>query len=136
MTPPVLHVVVGVLMDDKGRLLIQRRAKGAHQGGLWEFPGGKRELGESVLEALQRELREELGIAIDTASAQPLIQVQHDYGGSGVLLDTWRIAAWSGEPIGVEGQPIAWMLPGELDQFEFPEANRSIISALRDYEQA
>ena len=132
MTPPVLHVVVGVLTDASGRVLIQRRATQAHQGGLWEFPGGKREPGESVLDALQRELQEELCIAIDTASAQPLIQIQHDYGDRQVLLDTWHVVDWSGEPIGAEGQPIAWWLPGQLYQFRFPEANQGIVTALQD----
>ena len=135
MTPTVLHVVVGVLTDIGGRVLIQRRAVKAHQGGLWEFPGGKRELGETVLDALQRELREELGITVDTDSAQPLIQIEHDYGDRQVLLDTWRIAGWTGEPVGLEGQPIAWLSPSGLDQFSFPEANRSIVAALQNSAQ-
>ena len=132
MTSTVLHVVVGVLTDAGGRVLIQRRAVKAHQGGLWEFPGGKRELGETVLDALQRELQEELGITIDTNTAQPLIQIEHDYGDRQVVLDTWRVADWTGEPVGLEGQPIAWLLPSGLDQLNFPEANRSILAALQN----
>lgn len=135
MTSTVLHVVVGVLTDAGGRVLIQRRAMKAHQGGLWEFPGGKRELGETVLGALQRELQEELGITIDTNTAQALIQIEHDYGDRQVLLDTWRISDWTGEPVGLEGQPIAWVLPCGLEQFSFPEANRSIVAALQDSAQ-
>lgn len=132
MTSTVLHVVVGVLTDAGGRVLIQRRAVKAHQGGLWEFPGGKREFGETVLDALQRELQEELGITIDTNTAQPLIQIEHDYGDRQVVLDTWRVADWTGEPVGLEGQPIAWLLPNGLDQLNFPEANRRIVVALQN----
>ena len=135
MTSTVLHVVVGVLTDAGGRVLIQRRAVKAHQGGLWEFPGGKRELDETVLDALQRELQEELAITIDTNTAQPLIQIEHDYGDRQVLLDTWRVASWTGEPFGLEGQPIAWVSPCGLNQFSFPEANRSIVAALQNSAQ-
>ena len=73
-----LHVAVGVVLDDTRRILITRRAEDSHQGGLWEFPGGKVESRETLHAALSRELREELGIAIGRTSA--LLEVRHDYG--------------------------------------------------------
>src|SRR5690606_11205799 len=98
-----------------------------HQGGLWEFPGGKVEAGESVQVALARELLEELGIEV--TRAQPLIQVRHDYPDKQVLLDVWQVLAFRGEAHGAEGQPLAWVTASELDGFEFPAANRPIVSA-------
>ena len=74
----IVTVAVGVLTDPERRVLVTRRAPHAHQGGLWEFPGGKLEPGESVLEALARELWEELGIEIE--GSEPLLSVEHDYG--------------------------------------------------------
>ena len=100
----VIHVAVGVLIDDKHCVLLARRLKGTHLAGFWEFPGGKVEAGETVKTALGRELLEELGITVDKTS--PLLTVSHDYGEKQVLLDVHRVEAWSGEHFGAEGQPI------------------------------
>lgn len=124
-----LHVAAAVIRGVDGRVLIARRPEHKHQGGLWEFPGGKIEAGEAVEVALARELREELGIAV-TAS-RPLIQVRHDYPDLSVLLDVHEVSAFSGEPHGAEGQPLAWVAPRELPGYEFPEANRPIVAAAR-----
>ena len=94
-------VAVGILIDDAGRVLVTRRAPGAHQGGLWEFPGGKVEVEETLLEALARELREELGVRVETT--EPFMVLEHDYGDKQVRLDVHRITRWSGEPRGLEG---------------------------------
>ena len=123
-----VHVAVGVLFDSKQRVLLAKRGSHQHQGELWEFPGGKVEFGESVFAALQRELKEELGIHI--ISAQPLIEIKHDYKDKAVVLDTWRVTAFSGEPQGLEGQPIAWVAIHELKDYSFPEANLAIIQRL------
>ena len=124
-----IHVAVGVIIDERGRVLIARRRDDLHQGGLWEFPGGKVENGESVTEALTRELQEELGIAVGTT--EPLLEVGHDYGDRQVLLDVHRVLHWEGQPRGVEGQPLAWVLPSALDDFQFPEANVPIAERLQ-----
>lgn len=124
-----IHVAVGVIIDERGRILIARRRDDLHQGGLWEFPGGKVENGESVTEALTRELKEELGIAV--GETEPLLDVGHDYGDRHVLLDVHRVLHWEGEPRGVEGQPLAWVLPLALDDFQFPEANVPIAERLQ-----
>lgn len=122
-----IHVAAAVIRSADGRILIARRPLDKHQGGLWEFPGGKVEAGESVQAALARELLEELGIEV--TRAQPLIQVRHDYPDKQVLLDVWQVMEFRGEPHGAEGQPLAWVTASELDDFEFPAANRPIISA-------
>ncbi|MCH1493193.1 MAG: 8-oxo-dGTP diphosphatase MutT [Luminiphilus sp.] len=124
-----IHVAVGVIIDGRGRILIARRRDDLHQGGLWEFPGGKVENGESVTEALTRELQEELGIAV--GETEPLLDVGHDYGDRHVLLDVHRVLHWEGQPRGVEGQPLAWVLPSALDDFQFPEANVPIAERLQ-----
>ncbi len=122
-----IHVAAAVIRGADKRILIARRADTQHQGGLWEFPGGKVEEGESVRAALARELAEELAITVTTA--RPLIKVQHDYPDKQVLLDVWEVSAFTGEPHGAEGQPLAWVTARELPNYEFPEANRPIVKA-------
>lgn len=124
-----LHVAAAVIRGADGRVLIARRPEHKHQGGLWEFPGGKVEAGEAVEAALARELHEELGIRVTTS--RPLIQVRHDYADLAVLLDVHEVGAFTGEPHGAEGQPLAWVAPRELAHYEFPEANRPIVAAAR-----
>ena len=127
--PRVVQVAVGILTDAAGAILLARRPDHAHQGGLWEFPGGKVEAGETVARALARELREELGITVQ--AAEPLLQVHHAYPDKAVLLDVWRVTAYRGEPHGREGQPLAWTLPERLTDFAFPAADAPIIQWLR-----
>lgn len=126
----MIHVAVGVIRSpDRRRILITRRARDSHQGGLWEFPGGKVEPGESVPAALRRELREELDITV--GGSHPLRRVSHDYGDRRVVLDVHYVDDWRGEPRGMEGQPLRWVGVEDLDPADFPVANRAIIRALR-----
>ncbi len=122
-----LHVAVGVIRDAQNRILITQRAKNAHQGGLWEFPGGKLEAGEAVQQALARELAEEVGIKVQTAS--PLIKINHDYGDRHVLLDVWNVTAFAGQATACEGQAMRWIDTEQFGAFAFPAANQPIISA-------
>jgi 8-oxo-dGTP diphosphatase len=124
-----IHVAAGAIEDGRGRVLVARRPDDAHQGGRWEFPGGKLERGESRLGGLERELWEEVGIRVLAAS--PLIRIHHDYGDRHVLLDVHRVTSYSGEPVGREGQPLAWLAPDAMDPAVFPAADRPIITALR-----
>ena len=124
-----IHVAVGVLIDSKGCVLLTRRQKGAHLAGYWEFPGGKVEAGESVHDALARELKEELGALI--GETVPLMSVSHDYGEKQVLLDVHQVKDWNGEPHGAEGQPLAWVGAGSLDEFQVPQANAEIMSRVK-----
>jgi 8-oxo-dGTP diphosphatase len=122
-----LQVAVGVVKNATGQLLISLRDKSSHQGGLWEFPGGKIEAGETAEAALTRELKEELDIIAHTA--MPLISVKHQYPGLAVQLHVFLVEHFSGEPKSCEGQPFKWADPAELTHYAFPEANRAIIAA-------
>ena len=124
-----VHVAVGVILDEDHNILITRRAPDAHQGDLWEFPGGKVEAGESLALALARELREELGISIGRTSG--LLEIRHDYGDKSVLLDVHVVWEFSGEARGLEQQPLAWVAPGELADYAFPAANAPIVEAVQ-----
>lgn len=124
-----IHVAAAAIFGQDGRLLIAKRPEHVHQGGLWEFPGGKLEAGESVEQALCRELEEELGIR--PLRYRPLIQVPYRYPDKTVLLDVWRVLAYSGAAEGKEGQPLRWIEPAALVGSEFPAANRPIIDALQ-----
>lgn len=122
-----IHVMAGVIRDQNGQILLARRPDHAHQGGLWEFPGGKREPDESRQQALDRELREELGIEV--RSARPLIDIRHDYPDKSIRLDVWQVDAFAGEPHGAEGQPVRWVTESELSSYAFPKANEPILKA-------
>lgn len=126
---PTLTVVAAVIRGPDGRILIARRAANADQGGLWEFPGGKLEPGESQLAGLRRELREELGIVVTAAA--PLLHVSHRYPHRQVHLQVFEVTAWQGEPTGCEGQPLRWVAPDELLAHAFPAANLPIVTAAR-----
>ena len=123
----MIHVAVGLVLDND-RVFVAQRDQNAHQGGLWEFPGGKVDAGETVEAALSRELNEELGIFVDYA--QPVMQIKHDYTDKIVLLDVWQIARYRGEPSGCEGQPVKWLAINQLLPEQFPAANQAIVDWL------
>jgi len=123
-----VHVAAAAIFDGCGKVLISRRPAHVHQGDLWEFPGGKLEPGESAEHALKRELQEELGIRVQ--AARPLIQVLHDYHDKSVLLDVWRVDAFSGTAVGCEGQAVEWVSVEALGGYCFPAANTPIIKAV------
>lgn len=126
----LVHVAVAVIVRGD-EVLIAKRSVDAHQGGLWEFPGGKVESGETVQHALKRELKEELDIEVSLEGGiYPLIRIRHDYGDKAVLLDVWVVSRFEGEAIGAEGQPIKWVARECLNRFSFPEANKPIVSAI------
>lgn len=125
---PQLHVAVGVIIRQQQVLLALRHAK-QHQGDKWEFPGGKLEGAETVEQALKRELLEEL--AIQVTACQPLMQLSYEYPERSVLLDIWIVSAFTGEPQGVEGQPLQWVDIATLHQLTFPDANLPIVTRLQ-----
>ena len=122
------HIVVAIIRDKNNKILIAQRANEQHQGGKWEFSGGKVEAGETAQQALVRELDEELGIHITTAT--PLIQIQHHYADISIFLDVFEVNEWRGEVYGKEGQPIRWVMLNELRNYPFPAANKPILQAL------
>ena len=121
-------VAVGVVVNDQREVLIALRSKSQDQGGLWEFPGGKIESGESHLQGLVRELAEEVGIEVIAAEA--LANIKHDYGDKIVDLHFILVTQFCGEAVGREGQEIKWVSIGELSQYSFPAANKVIIPLL------
>lgn len=136
----VVHVAVGVITrtckEVGSRYFLTKRLEQAHQGGKWEFPGGKVENNETVAQALARELKEE--VAIDVLSCQPLIKVEHTYrskegdekGDKRVCLDVFIVDNFMGEPSAQEGQGQGWYTLNEFEKLDFPEANRAIIDKL------
>jgi len=123
----VLQVAIGVVKNAEGQVLISLRDKSLHQGGLWEFPGGKIEDGESAKQALSRELKEEL--AINVIAATPLITIKHQYPDLAVQLNVFLVEHFSGNAKSCEGQAFKWVNPGELANHDFPAANQAIITA-------
>jgi 8-oxo-dGTP diphosphatase len=125
-----VHVAVAVIESDRSILIALRKPE-QHQGGLWEFPGGKVENDETVFSALQREIKEEIDLFI--SDAEPWMQVSHDYEDKSVLLDIWRITEFSGTPQGKEGQNIKWCPIDDLHLHAFPAANVSIVEAIQNH---
>lgn len=123
-----VEVVAGVITDIRGRILLARRTEGRDLAGFWEFPGGKREPGESPEEALARELHEELGIGVEIG--EELIAVPQRYPHKRLRLDVRRIHAWHGHPRGHEGQALAWVPPHLLASYPMPPADIPVVAAL------
>jgi len=126
---PELRVAAGLLFDGGGRVLLAQRPDRREDGGLWEFPGGKLEAGETAFEALRRELSEELGI--DITSGQPLIRVPQRQSRRLLWLEAIEVHGWRGEPRGLEGQALRWVLPEDIDPAALPAADRPILACLR-----
>ncbi len=123
----VVEVAVGVIRRDD-TVFVTRRHANQHQGGKWEFPGGKREGNESLEHALARELAEEVGIQV--AQSEHLITIEHDYGDKVVRLVVHCLTDFSGEPRGLEGQEGRWVPIAALAQMDFPDANVAIVNAI------
>ncbi|MFM9271305.1 Nudix family hydrolase [Halomonas elongata] len=124
-----VHVAAAAIISaDSREVLLARRPSNVDQGGLWEFPGGKLAPYETGLEALKRELHEELGVEI--RRAQPLIRIHHEYADKHVLLDVWQVHDFAGEPFGREGQAVRWVPMEELHSYPFPAANLPILRAV------
>jgi 8-oxo-dGTP diphosphatase len=123
-----VHVAVGIIVNPAGEILLAKRHDHLHQGGKWEFPGGKVESDETVTQALIREIKEEVGLLVSTSS--PFMTISHDYPDKQVLLDIHLVKDFSGKAIGAEGQQIAWVSQAQLKDYEFPEANLPILEKI------
>jgi 8-oxo-dGTP diphosphatase len=124
-----IHVVAGVITDARGRILLNRRTENRDMAGLWEFPGGKREAGESSEQALVRELREELGIEAEVGDW--IMDVPQLYPDKHLRLEVRHIRSWKGSPRGREGQAITWVAPDKLSRYSMPPADLPVVAALR-----
>lgn len=119
-----------MIWNDQSEILIDRRRKEGLLGGLWEFPGGKIEPGETIEDCIKREIREELGIEIEVGDR--LITINHVYSHFSVILNVHQCRHLTGVPQPIECDEIRWVTLDEIDQFPFPEANFQIIKALRE----
>lgn len=125
----IVHVAAAVIVNEKDEVCISLRHKDAHQGGLWEFPGGKLELGETVEQALIREISEELTLTVERS--RPLITINYHYPDKSVCLHVCKVLSYKGSARGVEGQQVKWVPVSQLSCYEFPAANLPVIKALQ-----
>jgi 8-oxo-dGTP diphosphatase len=127
MSKNAIYVAAGIVLRNK-QIFLTKRAQAAHQGGKWEFPGGKVEQGETVEQALLRELNEEIGIEVTTSNA--FMTISHDYPEKKVVLDFFLVTQFDGEPSGCEGQEFSWFDIAVLAELDFPEANQAVVDQL------
>jgi 8-oxo-dGTP diphosphatase len=130
---PLLLVAACALIDRDGRILLARRPEGKKMAGLWEFPGGKLNPGETPEAALIRELKEELGIDVSAACLAPFAFASHAYDSFHLLMPLFLCRRWKGTPTGRENQTLAWVRPQKLTDYEMPPADKPLIPLLRDF---
>ena len=124
-------MVAAVIWAKNKKILITKRPDNKPQGGFWEFPGGKIERDETPTEGLFRELKEELAISV--LEMRPFIKLEHEDPERSIILDVWMVEKFTGNARGNEGQTIAWVSIDQLNQYQFPEANRLIVDKLQTF---
>ena len=137
---PTLFVVAVALSDspildkkwDSGRILLAQRPAGKSMAGLWEFPGGKVDKGETPEGALVRELSEELGIQVNESHLTPLTFVSHAYDDFHLFMPLYGCYRWQGTPTAQEGQTLAWVTPDEMDTYDMPPADIPLVQFLQN----
>ena len=130
---PTVLVTAVALIDGDGRILIAQRPPGKSLAGLWEFPGGKVDPGETPEGALVRELREELGIEVEEACLGPFTFASHSYEKFHLLMPLYLCRVWQGTPTAQEGQVLTWVRVGALDAHPMPPADVPLVAMLRDF---
>jgi 8-oxo-dGTP diphosphatase len=128
----LLLVVAAALVDVDGRVLICQRPEGKQLAGLWEFPGGKVEAGETPEACLIRELQEELGITVTHACLAPFVFASHAYEGFHLLMPLYLVRRWTGAVTAIEHQAVAWVRPEKLSDYPMPPADAPLVAWLRD----
>ncbi len=126
---PIIDVAAAAIVNADQQVLLAKRAPHRHQGDRWEFPGGKLDADETPVAALVRELQEEL--AITPTQFRRLLTLTHHYPDKSVRLHVFRVEAFEGVPHGNEGQPLQWVATEQLGEYEFPAANRPIVTAMQ-----
>ena len=121
-------VVAAAILQREGKILLTRRKREAHQGGLWEFPGGKQELGETLEQCLQRELKEEIDIEVDAVKHFDVLRYR--YPEKEVELHFFTCSIFQGDPKPLESIEMAWVPKGELVFYEFPAADRPVLKKI------
>ena len=130
---PLLLVAACALIDVDNRVMLARRPEGKKMAGLWEFPGGKLNPGETPEQALIRELKEELGIDVTETCLAAFAFASHDYDRFHLLMPLFLCRRWRGTPAGLEGQALAWVRPNKLTEYDMPPADKPLIPLLRDF---
>lgn len=120
------------LVDGDGRVLLAQRPPGKSMAGMWEFPGGKIETGETPEACIQREMKEELGVTLCNRCFAPLTFVSHTYDDFHLLMVLYIARRWEGIPQALEGQQLTWKRPQEMDAMPMPPADLPLVAALRD----
>lgn len=129
---PLVLVSAVALVDADGRVLLAQRPPDKAMAGLWEFPGGKVDAGETPEAALIRELREELGVDTEASCLAPFTFASHDYADFHLLMPLYVCRTWTGVPRPHEGQSLAWVEPRRLREYPMPPADRPLVAMLRD----
>ena len=129
----IVLVVACALVDVDGRVLICKRPQGKSLAGLWEFPGGKVEAGETPEAALIREMDEELGITITQSCLAPFVFASHTYETFHLMMPLYLCRRWSGVVVAKEHEALAWVRPNALSDYEMPPADAPLIAYLRDF---
>jgi 8-oxo-dGTP diphosphatase len=130
---PVVFVVAVALIDVDGRILLAQRPPGKKMAGLWEFPGGKVDVGETPETALVRELREELDIDTRRSCLAPLTFASHAYDDFHLMMPLYLCRIWQGTPRPVEGQVLKWVRPYDMGGFDMPPADLPLVAMLQDF---
>ncbi len=125
--------MAAALVRDDGRIFLQKRPEGKALAGLWEFPGGKIEDGESPEHALARELAEEIGVGAQPADMVPVTFASEPVAGKHMILLLYALTCWSGEPAGVEGQETGWFTLAEMADLPMPPADLPFLAPLSEY---
>jgi 8-oxo-dGTP diphosphatase len=128
---PILPVVSVALIDGRGQVLLQQRPPGKAMAGLWEFPGGKINPGETPEEALCRELQEELGITVAPGDLSEFGFASHRYETFHILLLLWTCKRWQGTPASRENQVLAWTIPAQMSDYPMPAADAPLVTLLQ-----
>jgi 8-oxo-dGTP diphosphatase len=129
---PTLLVVAAALIDADGRVLICKRPQGKQLAGLWEFPGGKVEPGETPEACVIRELKEELGIEVKEACLAPFVFASHGYDSFHLLMPLYLLRRWDGVVTALEHEALAWVKPSKLADYPMPPADAPLVAWLRD----
>lgn len=129
----IVWAVAVALIDPDGRVLLAQRPQGKNMAGLWEFPGGKIEPGETPEQALVRELKEELDVETAASCLAPLAFASHRYDGFHLLMPLYACRVWQGTAVPREGQTLAWAYPQEFDKYPMPPADLPLVPVLKEW---